>query len=347
MTARRPDPPDDYDDPTGPASLYDPEGEPDLWFMPDPEAPAYEPPLPRADTRPLIDPDDWIRAEASAARLLAEAASELGRLDAELATFGAGATQRLALREAEALSWAAGTPIPIEEIARDQMAARASTDLEGLARARWALRRLEGQGGLTDLRAFLGLHRTDGADLPGRSRPTGDEFDASAAAFLAGMAPIESAHPITRGAYARALWPLCDLSPEGDATEAAVWAARAMAMGSEALVFVPMAQGAPARDLPRYYSAVTRAARVARTELVRLSAWGDRARMETASIKGDSPARIIRALTARPLATTADVEQATGISRDSAERMLARMAGMGLVREVTGAKRFRLWAARP
>ncbi len=40
------------------------------------------------------------------------------------------------------------------------------------------------------------------------------------------------------------------------------------------------------------------------------------------------------------------IEQAAGISRDTAERLLARMQDMGLVREITGASRFRIWAAR-
>ena len=33
------------------------------------------------------------------------------------------------------------------------------------------------------------------------------------------------------------------------------------------------------------------------------------------------------------------------ISRDTAERLLARLERMGLVREATGTRRFRLWAA--
>lgn len=44
--------------------------------------------------------------------------------------------------------------------------------------------------------------------------------------------------------------------------------------------------------------------------------------------------------------STAMVATAAGSSRDTAERLLARMAASGLVRELTGARRFRLWAAR-
>ena len=39
------------------------------------------------------------------------------------------------------------------------------------------------------------------------------------------------------------------------------------------------------------------------------------------------------------------VEAEAGISRITAERMLNRLAQMGLTREVTGGSRFRFWAA--
>ncbi|MBO9457168.1 hypothetical protein J7376_17950 [Paracoccus sp. R12_1] len=43
--------------------------------------------------------------------------------------------------------------------------------------------------------------------------------------------------------------------------------------------------------------------------------------------------------------TTAMVEAEAGISRDTGERLLVHLAGMGLVRETTGATRCRLWTA--
>jgi DNA-binding IclR family transcriptional regulator len=79
--------------------------------------------------------------------------------------------------------------------------------------------------------------------------------------------------------------------------------------------------------------------------LDRLTDWAQAAREATAAIKGQNPARIIAALAAHPILHTAQVEDLAGISRDTAERLLSRMRGMGLVREITGARRFRLWAA--
>ncbi|MDN3713783.1 helix-turn-helix domain-containing protein [Paracoccus cavernae] len=62
-------------------------------------------------------------------------------------------------------------------------------------------------------------------------------------------------------------------------------------------------------------------------------------------MKGETPARMIEAALLRPLVGTEDIERALGISRDSAERGLARLQEMGILREITGRGRFRLWTA--
>lgn len=54
---------------------------------------------------------------------------------------------------------------------------------------------------------------------------------------------------------------------------------------------------------------------------------------------------MIAALRATPLMTTEMVAQQIGASRDTAERVPARLHGTGLIREVTGTRRFRLWSA--
>ena len=48
---------------------------------------------------------------------------------------------------------------------------------------------------------------------------------------------------------------------------------------------------------------------------------------------------------AHPLMSAPMIEENCAISRDTAERLLARMTRMGLLREATGTRRFRLWAA--
>lgn len=317
-------------------------------------------PLPRADRRSLIDPAAWQAAEATFATLLADAAMAVGRLDAMLTGLDDngrhGVIRRLALIEVEAMLWAQGTPLRREEIGRDLMEARADADLQAMRLARWALRRLEGQGALDDPRSFLGLHRTDNLALAEALalRPSGDDFDAAADEFQQGMASLAVLHPLSRGPVARMLWRLSDLSPSDDLVEAAIWNARAMAARCEALLFVPLGRhgrmvwndgGDPASRMERHLRAVTDGATEARAHLLRVAEWAAEAHRRTASIKGNNATRIIAALAAQPLMSTAMVEQSADISRDTAERLLARMLTMGLVRELTGSRRFRLWTA--
>lgn len=326
----------------------------------DPWPGGLAPPLPVADRRRLLLPADWIAAEAGLAHALADAALAVGRLDADLAATPsgarAGAIRRLALIETEAMLWAQGTPLRREEIGRDLMEARADTDLAAMAQARWAVRRLEGQSDPDDPRGFLGLHRVDAAGLaePLAQRPAGAEFDDAAQGFLADMQDFTGLHPLSRGPVAAALWRIAGLSATDDLLESAVWCGRRLAGGCEALVFLPLGRhgrsvwnggGAPAERLGRHLGALRDGATEARAQLLRVAAWASRAREACTGIRGQNPARVIAALAAHPLMNTAMVEDAAGISRDTAERLLARMAEMGLVREITGTRRFRLWTA--
>lgn len=305
------------------------------------------------------DPAQWLAAQADLAADLARAAMAVGRLDAVVSVMGDSAATRLALREVGAMLWAQGLPLPPEDISRDLAGARADSDPAALAFARWSVRRLQGQADLDDLRGFLGLHRVAAdADAGPAMRNRGAGFDAAAAGFRALLSGLEGAgpvHPLTRGAFARRAWHLSDLSAAGDVIEAATYAARAMAADCQALRFVPMGRhgravwsgfaGTGPAALAAHLRAVTAGAQAALLELARLRAWAGRAHAETARLKGRNSARVINALSARPVSLTAEVEAACGISRDTAERLLARMAAMGLVREITGARRFRLWAA--
>lgn len=311
------------------------------------------------DQPALPRPADWLAAQSALAVDLAGAALAVGRLDARLSLMDAqsraGATRRLALIEIEEMLRAQGTPLSREEIGLDAMAARAGTDLQAMAQARWALRRLEGQSDPARLRDFLALHRSEDRAEPAWSdRPAGAVFDAAEADFLEGMAALSGLHPLARAPAARMLWRLADLSPDDAAIEAAVWAARDMARATPALAFLPLGRhgraiwadgGLPERRLSRHLAAVAQGATDACRTLDRLADWAQAAVDATAAIKGRNPARVIAALAAHPVLHTAGVEELAAISRDTAERLLSRMREMGLVREITGARRFRLWAA--
>lgn len=89
-----------------------------------------------------------------------------------------------------------------------------------------------------------------------------------------------------------------------------------------------------------------------RLRRTRVTIW---ARSHPGIIRREIRSRISRAtrqlvslavLAAHPLLLTADVARRARVSRITAERVLARLQDMGLIREATGAIRFRLWAAK-
>ena len=80
--------------------------------------------------------------------------------------------------------------------------------------------------------------------------------------------------------------------------------------------------------------------------LERLSLWRARAEGETADLQGRTPTRLIAALAAHPMLGAAQAEAQTGASRAAEQRNLDMLEARGLVREVTGQGRFRVWAPR-
>lgn len=318
---------------------------------------------------------------------MAAAGLAVGQLEAMLAGMARGprrgALRRLALIEVEAMLWAQGMPLRREEIGRDLLDARAGSDLEAMRQARWAMRRLDGQGALADLRGFLGLHRVEdagwsrvgdaagsrGEDAPGSrggeacapsggdilgARPVGEEFDAAAAGFLAALERFGPLHDFALAPVARMLWRLSDLSPADLLIEAAIWSGRRMAAPCEALRFLPLGRhgravwgsgGPPAAQMEMHLRAVHDGAVEARLHLAGITDWAAQATRAMAPIRSGNPAKVIAVLAAQPLVSAAMVEEAAGISRMTADRLLARMQEMGLIREVTGSRRFRLWMA--
>ncbi|AUH35724.1 MarR family transcriptional regulator [Paracoccus tegillarcae] len=332
----------------------------EYWFdPPEVDDPAF-PPLPRADRRVLLDPAAWRAAEKECADALANAAMAIGRLDGLLAgldeTLRAGMIPRLALTEVEAMLWAAGTPIAQEVLIRDLADAPAKVDLEALSQARWAIGRLQGRGRLDDLRDFLGLHRAgQGRGDSDLLRLIGKSFEDEAEGFAAGLAEVEGRHAITRAAHGLRLWRLTDLSPDGHQLESAVWAARRLADGTADMVFVPMGQagravwmtgGKPDLFLASWYRAISQGCLDAAHLVRAVSAWADQAQRSAASFKGANAGKVIAALVAAPVLSAMDLERETGLSRDTTVRLVAKLQDLGLVREITGGRRYRFWTAQ-
>lgn len=340
----------------GPARAYalrmtsaDPPPDADLWFLPGPPEPAEDttPAAPPA----LADPAAWAGAEAAAPARLARAAARLAVLDERLRRAPPGWTHRLALIEAAELGWLAG-----DRIAPDRLAlwlalrlSSAGDDHAVLLRLGWAVRRLSGgPGPLAGLAAFLGRHD------PGTQPAGADLLSDRAAAWTAPLHAARDLHPLTRACMGFHLWPLAGLSATGDRVEAAVTAARLAAEDCDHAVFAPLALGGagglraggpPAARLARWLDGAEAATRAALRHLAAVEDWSEAATAALAPLSGRTPPALVAALAEWPLLSAPMAEEITGASRAAVQRNLLRLQQMGLLREVTGQGRFRLWRA--
>jgi len=334
--------------------------EDDLWFLPGPDPEAYDlppgaPPLPVADRRALVDPTDWQAAQDALSGDLARLAQVFGELDLRLRGAGAGARHRLALREAADLSWWSGDRVALDKLGLwIALRAGARDDTEqALARAGWAVRRLSGgpapAAGIADF-----LERPVEEDAAGQ-----EGAEPGAVASLAEIMAYSAAlHPVTQAALLFQAWRILGAERTRD-MEAAVLAARHAAAMSrrpgQGALFLPLAttgpgafQGAgePAAKLAAWIAGAEQASLAALLQLERIAEWERAAQEATADLSGRTPARLIAVLAQWPLVSAPLAEAETGASRAAIQRNLDRLTARGLIREVTGQGRYRLWAAR-
>lgn len=342
---------DECYDPVLGVEKVDGESEVDLWFLPGPieEEQDELPPGPRAEARETAVLDDWRRAEAGHAARLARVAGRLGALDERLKRGPEGWHHRLALIEAADLSWFAG-----DRIGPDRLALWISMRLSGvqddtaaLARVGWAVRRLTGgPGPEQDLSAFL--DRRDPENMDDEAEPFADR----AGGWLDLMAQSADLHPITRACMGFHLWSLAALGQHGDRMEAAVTAARIAASEGKGTVFAPLAMGGagglraagpPTDRLARWLDGMETACLTAMRHLDDIEAWSARAQAEMTLLSGKTPPALRAALTEWPLISAPMAEAMTGGSRAAVQRNLAWMEDHGLIREMTGQGRYRMW----
>ncbi len=347
-----------------------PEAEAELWFLPTLDA-DHEPIEPLGLKQPkarLFDPALWAVAQAEVSSELAALTLLFGALDERLRSAPAarrdGWRQRLALLEVADLSWWTGERLAMDQLALwiGQRIGATGETAQALIRAGWAVRRLasgagpDAGGWEPGISVFLG--RGDGARVP------------EAIADLAGL--LEAArglHPVTQSAMLFHGWRILgsEAAPQGfeepqivrqGATtdvEAAVMAARHGATaGRGGALFLPSAltgsgalraSGTETERLHGWVRGATQATHAALLHLDRLDDWEARATEATADLSGRTPALLIAALSAWPALSAPQAEEITGASRAATQRNLDLFHGRGLVREVTGQGRFRLWAA--
>ena len=179
-----------------------------------------------------------------------------------------------------------------------------------------------------------------------------ERFEDRAGSWLTLMAVARNLHPITRACMGFHLWDLAGLSQHGDRMEAAVTAGRIAAAEAKVAVFAPVAmggmgglhaRGTPAERLSRWLAGMDRACLAAMRHLDNVEVWSKRAETNMAVLSGRTPPALRAVLTEWPLISAPMTEALTGASRAAVQRNLAWMEAHGLIREVTGQGRFRMW----
>ena len=348
--------PDEDPDAVGPPSIYDtdPPEDDDLWFLPPEDVEATEdflPPGPKADQRLLFDPRDWRAAQSELSFELADLAATFGALDERLRAGPKGWTHRLALMDVSDLGWWTGDRISVDRLAlwTGLRIGATGDDVQALFRAGWAVRRLTSgpspsEGGWeAGLTAFLDRMAQGIEEIP------------EAVADLAEvMRNADGLHPVTQAAIGFHAWRALSQGI-GQDTEAAIIAARhAATMGRGGAMFMPLAlsgpgalrgMGEPNEKLAAWIRGTGQAALAALLHLDRVSAWDRRAREATSELSGRTPPRLIDVLTAWPMVSAPLAQELTQASRAAVQRNIDRFTRRGLIREVTGQGRYRVWTA--
>lgn len=350
----------------------------DLWFLPGPmeDEPDYLPPGPAPEPKESDVVDAWRAAEAGQAAQLARVAARLGILDERLRRGPAGWRQRLALIEAADLSWLTQDRIGLDRLSL-YMALRVSTvtdDAQALYRIGWTVRRLTGgpaplarRSGVGELETFLDRRarlgqgeRLDEAKAPSRMVEMAEReaFDDRAAGWLAMMDQAEDLHPVARACMGFHLWHVAELSPVDDPLEAAVTAARvaiadlAPSGSAPGAIFAPIAMGGgggfrvsgdPPTRLARWLNAMESATFAALRRLEEIEAWAAAAEQTMVPLSGKTPPMLRHLFTSWPLVSVQMAEKLTGAHRATVQRNIDWMEERGLIREVTGQGRYRMW----
>ena len=199
-----------------------------------------------------------------------------------------------------------------------------------------------------DLPAFL--DRRDPENMADDAEPFADR----AGAWLDLMAQATDLHLISRACMGFHLWSLAGLTLHGDRIEAAVTAARIAASEGKGAVFAPLsmggagglrAGGAPGERLARWLDGMETACLTAMRHLDDIEAWSVRAEAAMTPLSGKTPRALRSLLTEWPIVSAPMAETMTKASRAAVQRNLTWMEGRGLVREVTGQGRYRMWRA--
>lgn len=363
MTGDPDDNSDDYDHGVSPPSIYEaePTAEEDLWFLPGPPedfAPG-DSPLIFVRRAEEVAAQEWQKAERANYRGLVRAAEAVARFGARLQALPSDVVERVALQSVAAILRSEGVWLKPEQIALFRALRISPEDgTRDLERASWAVRRLIAMRGAApvedDLRAFLGRRKVqERQSLPNEDRALGEELDVAGADWSEKMGDVGDVHALTRAACGLFLWRRLQITAPDEALEPMVAAALIGAAGQAPFLPVPegvaplhMRAKTPQEALESFYQAAEQGALTALLEVERLLVWRAKAREATGDLSGRTPRSLVETALRFPVFSAELAARLADCAPMSARRNLKLFEDRGLLREVTGQKRYRFWSAQ-
>jgi hypothetical protein len=172
------------------------------------------------------------------------------------------------------------------------------------------------------------------------------------------MGEAADLHPVSRACMGFHLWHVADLSSADDHLEAAVTASRVAvsdlvaSAGRPGTIFAPISMGGgggfrttgdPAARLARWLNAMESGVFTALRRLDEVEAWATEATETMAKLSGRTPPQLRAVFVEWPLVSVQMAEKLTGAHRATVQRNIDWMEERGLVKEVTGQGRYRMW----
>jgi hypothetical protein len=167
------------------------------------------------------------------------------------------------------------------------------------------------------------------------------------------MTGTEALHPITQAAFLFHAWEMAGAERGARDIEGGVTAARLAGekLGRGAL-FLPLAlgsgtalrgQGSVLARLAAFYRGCEQASLSALMMIERIADWEERAEEALKDCSGRTPGELVQVFARWPMASAPMAEAHVGASRVAVQRNLDMMVARGVIREIIGQGRNRIW----
>jgi hypothetical protein len=169
------------------------------------------------------------------------------------------------------------------------------------------------------------------------------------------MDSVHSLHPVTQSAVLFHTWRIAGQRAARDTEDAVMAACHGGTMGRRQGQFLPVAlagmtalraAGSAHARLSAWISGTDAGVLSALMQLDGLTTWHTAARAAIADLSGRTPHLLLDLFAEWPMVSAPMAEARCGASRAAIQRNLQSLTDRGLIREMTGQGRYRLWAAK-